>query len=599
MFWDGTRWIDERAPAAAPPPSHRRTRDWLATGVMILGIVALAIPFVATSAASSSADRLMTAWSGSYQTRVFQESTVLAKYVGTWNRQQGDQFMGSYAAISTQAGAAVDFSFTGSAVSWIGPEGPNQGKARVYLDGRYVRTVDTYSRNPRPRESLFTALFSDVTDHTLSIHVLASTAGRVVTMDAFVVRDPLMASETSTQTPTPPANPTPGPTPAAVAAPTPTPGPTPAAVAAPTPTPGPTPAAVAAPTPTPTPTPAAVAAPTPTPTPKPAAVAAPTPTPTPAAVAAPTPTPTPKPAAVAAPTPTPTAAPTPTPRPTATPTPTPTSAPTPTTTSTTVRVASIPALLDALANDAVTEIVVANGTYYVSGAVDKAANSLWIGSRFAGRTRPVLVRAETTGGVTFDGSQADYFGGISFQEGAHDQTWQGFVFAHGSPVESGVIMFGGYAGSPGAHHITLRDITIDKSVTSDPMRGHAVYFSYSVGGVHDILIDGFTVDNSLGGIKAALHFYHSDAANRNAWNVLVRNMHVIGTSQFAIVVWDPTAEVVVEDSTITGAKGWAVRFEQGKLTLRSVTSTGSALGGFYSSLGANPPGVTFDNVSLR
>jgi hypothetical protein len=69
MFWDGTRWIDERAPAATPPPSRRRARGWLATGVMIVGIVALAIPFVATSAASSSADRLMASWSGTFETR--------------------------------------------------------------------------------------------------------------------------------------------------------------------------------------------------------------------------------------------------------------------------------------------------------------------------------------------------------------------------------------------------------------------------------------------------------------------------------------------------------------------------------------------------
>ncbi len=290
--------------------------------------------------------------------------------------------------------------------------------------------------------------------------------------------------------------------------------------------------------------------------------------------------------------------PAPTPAPTSKPTPKPTAAPAPA--SATVGVTSIPALLDALANDAVTEIVVANGTYHVNGAANKQASSLWIGARYASRTRPVLVRAETIGGVTFDnGNSNEAFGGITFQEGAHHQTWQGFVFANGSPKESGVIMFGGYAGSPGAHHITLRDIKIDKSVTYDVMRGHAVYFSYAVGGPHDILIEDFTVDNSLGGVRAALHFYHSDAANRNAWNVLVRRMKVIGTDQFAIVVWDKTAEVVVEDSTITGCKGNAVRFEEGKLTLRRVTSTGSANGGFYSSLGANPPGVTFDDVSLR
>jgi hypothetical protein len=47
MFWDGTRWIDERAPATPPAPCRRRARDWIATGFMIIGIVALAIPFAA------------------------------------------------------------------------------------------------------------------------------------------------------------------------------------------------------------------------------------------------------------------------------------------------------------------------------------------------------------------------------------------------------------------------------------------------------------------------------------------------------------------------------------------------------------------------
>jgi hypothetical protein len=109
------------------------------------------------------------------------------------------------------------------------------------------------------------------------------------------------------------------------------------------------------------------------------------------------------------------------------------------------------------------------------------------------------------------------------------------------------------------------------------------------------------VDDSLGGIKAALHFYHSENGAVNAWNVTVRNMRVTGTRLFAIVVWDSTAaNIVVEDSTITGAKGWAVRFEEpGQLTLRRVTSTGSVSGGFYSSLGAKPQGVTFDSVNLR
>ena len=115
---------------------------------------------------------------------------------------------------------------------------------------------------------------------------------------------------------------------------------------------------------------------------------------------------------------------------------------------------SIPTLLAALDDNAVTDIVVANGTYRVSKASSQGTNSLWIGARFADRTRSVTVRAETRGGVTFDGGGTTYFGGLSFVEGAHDQTWDGFNFANGEATSTGIIVFGGYAGAAAAapHH---------------------------------------------------------------------------------------------------------------------------------------------------
>ena len=275
--------------------------------------------------------------------------------------------------------------------------------------------------------------------------------------------------------------------------------------------------------------------------------------------------------------------------------------------SSSVRVTSIPALLTALANNAVTDIVVANGTYRVSTASSQASNSLWIGARFASRTNPVTVRAETTGGVVFDGGAADTFGGITFVAGAHDQTWDGFVWQNGTPAGSsgqgsgtGVVVFGGYAGMAAPHHITLRNCTI-RPIAGSYVGGHAVYFSWAASpGAHDIILDGLTVDDPNGYMTAGFHFYHSDAANPNVNNVTIRNSHVIGTQQ-AIIMWDTTVhDVVVEDSTITGAKSTAVTYEHGTaITLRRVTSTGSGVVGFYSSLGANPPGVTFIEDNLR
>ena len=100
----------------------------------------------------------------------------------------------------------------------------------------------------------------------------------------------------------------------------------------------------------------------------------------------------------------------------------------------TVHVRSIAALKKALANNRVSEIIVKNGRYRVSSAGLNRSNSLWIGKRFAGRTRHVTVRAQTRGGVTFDGGGTRYFGGLSFEQGAHHQTWKGFVFANGIPT---------------------------------------------------------------------------------------------------------------------------------------------------------------------
>lgn len=290
------------------------------------------------------------------------------------------------------------------------------------------------------------------------------------------------------------------------------------------------------------------------------------------------------------------------PRPTPTPAPTVTPGP-----GESVRVDSIPALLAALADPGLREIVVADGTYRVSPAGQRAADSLWIGNAFAARTRPIAVRAETTGGVIFDGRGANGFGGIWFVDGAHDQTWDGFTFANGSPTNTGVIMFGEGSGVA-PHHISLRNITITASVTgtatsaSAPANDHGIYISQAVEGPHDLLFEDITVDGT-GGLASAFHFFHSDATQRNAWNVTVRRLHVRGTQQ-AVMLWDDTLRNITFDGAdIVDALSFAVRYESPGATgivLANMTSTGSGSGkGFHSSLGPNPPGVTFINDSFR
>lgn len=323
------------------------------------------------------------------------------------------------------------------------------------------------------------------------------------------------------------------------------------------------------------------------------------PAPTPTPIPTPNPTPTP----VVTPTPTPTDI--PTPIPTLTPTPTPIITPTPSQSPSGTRVTSITGLLAALSDNAVTNITVANGVYHVSTAGLQHSDSLWID--FSGRTNPVIIHAETIGGVTFDGGGASYYGCISFENGAHDQTWIGFNCANGQATETGIITFGGYAGLAAPHHISLLNWAILGSCTgratsiSAPTTDHAIYFSEAVGGPHDILIDGLTVDGS-GYLASAVHFYHHDQVNANAWNTTIKNVYVNGTQQ-ALIIWDTSLhDILVDNFNVTNALDNALRYENAgtKITVQNSTSTGSGSGsGFYSSYGLNPPGLTLINDSFN
>ena len=289
-----------------------------------------------------------------------------------------------------------------------------------------------------------------------------------------------------------------------------------------------------------------------------------------------------------------------------TPSPTPTPRPTLPPGSLSVRVSSITGLLSALADNTIDEIVVADGTYLVGNAAERQRGSLYVDKRFARRTRPIIVRAETTGGVTFDGGGGREYMGLAFEEGAHDQTWEGFNFANmsGTPIE-----FGGFTPSAPAHDITLRDITLEASchrASESSNQEQGIYFSNASGtGPHDLLLEGITVDGSSSvSVWSAIHAYHGDATNPPASNVTIRGLTVTGT-QNAIVLWNDTGvqrNWRIEDVQITDARENAIRFESvgaKNIVFDNVTSRGSGENGFYSSMGGHPPGVTITNSSLR
>lgn len=191
MFWDGTRWVEEGAPApvsARPRPRHR-IRDWLATGIMAVALVGLAIPTTSTSAASlPSGASLVSTWAKTAEVKTYDESNSKIGYKGKWTRADHAKYLGGHVRFASRSGSYATMTFTGSAVSWIGPVGSTRGKAKVYIDGKHVKTVDTWARSFQPARVLFKTEWAEVGEHRITVWVVGTKGHPVVAIDAFVVK---------------------------------------------------------------------------------------------------------------------------------------------------------------------------------------------------------------------------------------------------------------------------------------------------------------------------------------------------------------------------------------------------------------------------
>lgn len=112
------------------------------------------------------------------------------KFSSRWVREGDKELSGGSAKHSSKKGASLTYTFTGTRIRWIGTTDSDGGKALVYLDGKYVGTVDTYSKH----RALCQVLFSDSLKsdkHTLKIVVAgkhrSKSGGNRVEADAFVV----------------------------------------------------------------------------------------------------------------------------------------------------------------------------------------------------------------------------------------------------------------------------------------------------------------------------------------------------------------------------------------------------------------------------
>jgi hypothetical protein len=118
---------------------------------------------------------------------LLQEGTSLARYTGIWSTTRSTSASNGTMRTSTRAGASVEFRRDTRAIAVVGRQGPTSGKARVYVDGVFVQTIDLYRSTARSKVVLFSRSWSTPGVHTVKL-IVSGTSGRPrVDIDAFPV----------------------------------------------------------------------------------------------------------------------------------------------------------------------------------------------------------------------------------------------------------------------------------------------------------------------------------------------------------------------------------------------------------------------------
>jgi hypothetical protein len=119
----------------------------------------------------------------------FEQDSAAVSYSGSWYTNNSAGHSGGSAWLAMDAGARATFTFSGSAVSWIGYRDEWSGIANVYIDGQLRATVDTSASPSQFQSVLFAQSGLPQGSHLLTIEATGNTSsgGSWIWIDAFRV----------------------------------------------------------------------------------------------------------------------------------------------------------------------------------------------------------------------------------------------------------------------------------------------------------------------------------------------------------------------------------------------------------------------------
>ena len=115
-----------------------------------------------------------------------EQSSTTVTYGGTWHTAAVTAASGRSEKYTDVKGAWAKLSFTGSSIAWIAQTGPTRGSASIYVDGKYIGSINLRTSSYQQRQIVFAYNWATNGAHSIKI-VSRGTAGHPqISVDAFV-----------------------------------------------------------------------------------------------------------------------------------------------------------------------------------------------------------------------------------------------------------------------------------------------------------------------------------------------------------------------------------------------------------------------------
>ena len=114
------------------------------------------------------------------------EASGTLRYTGTWATSSSTSFWGGHAKKATAVGAKASYTTTMRSVSWVTTTGPTRGRARVYVNGTFVATVDLWAPSTAYQRVVWSRSWSTAASRTVTIKVTTAYGRPSVFVDGML-----------------------------------------------------------------------------------------------------------------------------------------------------------------------------------------------------------------------------------------------------------------------------------------------------------------------------------------------------------------------------------------------------------------------------